>query len=127
VIAAALKAVASPAGRLIAAGLAGAVLVTGIYRTGVNAERNRGEATTLRRTVESLQAQQQTAIEIQTRQAERMAELRVAMQQREEATDEIVRTFRAQPAAAACLLGDAERMRFRAIRIGSARANPAAR
>lgn len=55
-IAAALTFLASGAGRFIAAGLVGALLLAGAYQTGVNAERKRGEAASLRSEVAVLKA-----------------------------------------------------------------------
>lgn len=108
-------------GVALLAGVAAALaLLAGVYQAGVNAERKRGEAATLRATVVAMKRQQQTAIEIQTRMAQRMAELRAAQQERQGKIDELVETFRREPAAPR--FTNADLMRLRAIRVGPARA-----
>lgn len=96
------------------------------YETGVRAERTRGEAVGLRSQIVSLERQQAAALDIQTRMAESMAALRADQVELESQTDALIDTIRAEPAAGACTLSDARRMRLKAIRIGP-RAHPAAR
>lgn len=112
---------------LLIGAAAGIALLIGVYQTGVSAERKRGEAAGLRAAVETMKRQQDAALTIQTRMAERMAQLRLAAREREETTDEIIAGLRARPAAAACLLSDAERLQLRSIAIGRARTNPRSR
>jgi len=112
---------------LLIGAAAGIALLVGAYQTGVLAERKRGEAATLRATVEIMKRQQDAALTIQTQMAERVAQLRATTLEREETTDEIIKGLRARPAAAACLLSDAERLRVRSIPIGRARADSRSR
>ncbi|CAM5764684.1 hypothetical protein [Bosea minatitlanensis] len=117
---------------LLAAAVAVAWLygdLTGSARQAQKAEiaRQKSEIATLSQTVETMERQRQAAIEIQTKMAQRLSEVRVESQKREKQTNDLVEQLRAKPAAGACLLDDARRLRLQAIRIGPAGAHSGAR
>lgn len=104
---------------LVAFGLGVAVLA-GAYRTGVNAERKRGEAAALRATIATLQADIAIA-----RQAEADAAARaVALEAASAADRKIVEEIRNAPPTASCRADAAGARRLQSIGTGRARRQP---
>lgn len=109
------------AGALAAGVLAG--YLWGHVAAGASAERRQ-----LRETVARMQQEQKTALAIQTRMAERVAELRATNERMKADADKMEESYRANPVPA-CHQSDAELRRLRGIIAGSAarRTAPAAR
>lgn len=80
-----------------AIGLAGAIAVAGIYQTGVNAERKRGEAAELRVRLETLQRDKQLAEKALISEADKAASLERQSQQDQEALDALRKSLAARP------------------------------
>lgn len=117
---------------LLAAAVAAAWLygdLTGSSRQAQRAEieRQKVKVAELMETVSAMDRQRQAALEIQTKMAERLSEVRAESLQRKKVTDDLVQQLRAKPAAASCLLDDARRLRLQAIRIGPAGSHSGAR
>lgn len=109
--------------------LLGALAAAWLYGdlTGGAREKQAAEISRLHQTVSAMERQRDAALDIQTKMAQRLSEVRAESLQREKETDDLIDQLRAAPAADSCLLDDARRLRLKSIRIGPARANPAAR
>ncbi len=118
---------------IIGGALAAVALLIGVYQAGKIGERKRGEAVQLRATIKEMERLRDVALDIQTRMAANMAELRADYQEQEAFTNELVKEFSTdkpapagtKPAPVGCryCLSDYDRMRLRRIRIGAPR-NP---
>lgn len=110
-------------------GVVGAVLLAWLYGdlSGSARQAQREKLASLEQTMAAVERQRDAAVEIQTQMATRLSQARAESSQREKATDDLIEKLRVQPVASVCVLDDARRLRLRSIRIGSARANPAAR
>ncbi|HEV7278377.1 MAG TPA: hypothetical protein VGN80_19020 [Devosiaceae bacterium] len=91
---------------LIAA--AGLLLAAGIYQTGVNAERARGEAAELRVQIQTLERDRELAERARVSEAKKAAELEAEVQEREEALDALRETLTNRPEADRCPATDAD-------------------
>lgn len=110
-------------------GIVAAVLAAWFYGdlTGSSRQAQRDKLAGLEQTVATMKRERDAALAIQTQMATRLSEVRAESTQREKDADDLIEKLRAQPVASVCLLDDARRVRLRSIKIGPARADPAAR
>lgn len=107
----------------------GAVVAAWLYGdlSGGERQAQKDKIARLDQTVTAMERQRDASVEIQTKMAQRLAELRGASLQREKETNDLVEQLRAKTPADSCILDDAQRLRLRSIRIGPARADTGAR
>ncbi|AEI71082.1 hypothetical protein [EBPR siphovirus 2] len=91
--------------------------------TGTGTERLRQETAKLTATIATMQRQADAALDIQTRMAQRLAELRASEQAHDATVDTLIKEIESRPAIGACVLDDARRLRLQSIRIGHPPAN----